>query len=163
MKLRRRKFLHLTATAVTLRLASRYAWAQAYPTRPVRIIVGYAAAGPTDIAARLVGQWLSERLGQSFVVDNRPGAASNISTELVVRALPDGYTLLQVGTTNAINAILYDNLNFNFIRGRTRKSPRAKNGGPTCWMIRVLAQAVTPRRIDDDVQCGKRETRRARR
>jgi tripartite-type tricarboxylate transporter receptor subunit TctC len=82
----------------------------------VRIIVGYAAGGPTDISARLEGQWLSERLRQSFVIDNRPGAASNISTELVVRALPDGYTLLQVGTTNAINAILYDNLNFNFIR-----------------------------------------------
>ena len=95
---------------------SRIARALDYPSRPVRIIVGYAAAGPTDIAARLVGQWLSERLGQSFVVDNRPGAASNIGTELVVRAPPDGYTLLLVNATNAINATLYDKLNFNFIR-----------------------------------------------
>ena len=94
----------------------RVASALDYPTRPVRIIVGYAAAGPTDIAARLVGQWLSERLGQSFVVDNRPGAASNIGTELVVRAPPDGYTLLLVNATNAINTTLYDKLNFNFIR-----------------------------------------------
>jgi tripartite-type tricarboxylate transporter receptor subunit TctC len=95
---------------------SRIARAESYPSRPVHIIVGYAAAGPTDIAARLMGQWLSERLGQSFVVDNRPGAASNIGTELVVRARPDGYTLLLVNATNAINATFYDNLNFNFIR-----------------------------------------------
>ena len=115
MKLPRRRFLHLAACAA-LPAMSRIARADSYPSRPVRIIVGYAAGGPTDIAARLVGQWLSERLGQSFVIDNRPGAASNIGTELVVRALPDGYTLLQVGTTNAINAILYDKLNFNFIR-----------------------------------------------
>src|SRR5262249_27668088 len=115
VKLPRRRFLHLAACAA-LPAMSRIARAETYPSRPVRIIVGYAAGGPTDISARLEGQWLSERLRQSFVIDNRPGAASNISTELVVRALPDGYTLLQVGTTNAINAILYDNLNFNFIR-----------------------------------------------
>ena len=116
VKLPRRKFLRLAAGAAALPAMSRIVRAETYPSRPVRIIVGYAAGGPTDISARLEGQWLSERLRQSFVIDNRPGAASNISTELVVRALPDGYTLLQVGTTNAINAILYDNLNFNFIR-----------------------------------------------
>jgi tripartite-type tricarboxylate transporter receptor subunit TctC len=115
MKLPRRRFLHLAACAA-LPAMSRIAKAEGYPSRPVHIIVGYAAAGPTDIAARLVGQWLSERLGQSFVVDNRPGAASNIGTELVVRARPDGYTLLLVNATIAINATFYDNLNFNFIR-----------------------------------------------
>jgi tripartite-type tricarboxylate transporter receptor subunit TctC len=116
VKLPRRRFLHLAAGAAALPAMRRVASALDYPTRPVRIIVGYAAAGPTDIAARLVGQWLSERLGQSFVVDNRPGAASNIGTELVVRAPPDGYTLLLVNATNAINTTLYDKLNFNFIR-----------------------------------------------
>src|SRR6185369_8424885 len=90
--------------------------AQGYPTRPVRIIVGFPPGGPTDIAARLIGQWLSERLGQQFVVENRPGAGSNIGTEAVVRAPPDGYTLLLAYSANAINATLYDNLNFNFIR-----------------------------------------------
>ena len=107
MKLRRRKFLHLTATAVTLRLASRYAWAQAYPTRPVRIIVGFPAGIAPDIVARVVGQALSDRLGQQFVVENRPGAGSNIGTEIVVRAPPDGYTLLLAVSSGAINATLY--------------------------------------------------------
>jgi tripartite-type tricarboxylate transporter receptor subunit TctC len=116
MKLPRRKFLHLAVGAGALPVASGIARAQTYPSRPVHLIVGYAAGGPTDISARLVGQWLSERLGQQFVIDNRPGAATNIGTELVVRAAPDGYTLLLVGTTNAINATLYDKLNFNFIR-----------------------------------------------
>jgi tripartite-type tricarboxylate transporter receptor subunit TctC len=115
MKLPRRRFLHLAACAA-LPAMSRIARAASYPSRPVHIIVGYAPAGPTDIAAHLAGQWLSGRLGQSFVVDNRPGAASNIGTELVVRAPPDGYTLLSVNATNAINATLYDKLNFNFIR-----------------------------------------------
>ena len=116
MKLPRRKFLHLAAGAAALPVLPRIASALDYPTRPVRIIVGYAAAGPTDIAGRLVGQWLSQRLGQQFIVENRPGAGSNIGTELVVQAAPDGYTLLLVTTTNAINATLYDKLNFNFIR-----------------------------------------------
>ena len=92
------------------------AWAQAYPTRPVRVVVGFPAGGGSDIVARLIGQWLSERLGQPFVIENRPGAGSNIATEAVVRAPPDGYTLLLVGSSNAINATLYDKLNFNFIR-----------------------------------------------
>ena len=116
MKLPRRQFLHLAAGAAALPAVSRFAWAQAYPTRPVRIIVGFAAGGATDIIARLIGQWLSERLGQPFVIENRPGAGSNIGTEAVVRAPPDGYTLLLVASANAINATLYDKLNFNFIR-----------------------------------------------
>jgi tripartite-type tricarboxylate transporter receptor subunit TctC len=95
---------------------SRFAWAQAYPARPVRIIVGFAPAGGTDIMARLIGQWLSERLGQQFVIENRPGAVSNIGTEMVVNAPPDGYTLLVATFVNAVNATLYDKLNFNFIR-----------------------------------------------
>jgi tripartite-type tricarboxylate transporter receptor subunit TctC len=116
MKLPRRRFLHLAAGAAALPSVSRPAWAQTYPTRPVHIIAGYAAGGATDISARLMGQWLTERLGQQFVIDNRPGASSNVGTELVVRASPDGYTLLQAGLTNAINATLFDNLNFDFIR-----------------------------------------------
>jgi tripartite-type tricarboxylate transporter receptor subunit TctC len=116
MKLPRRQFLHLAAGAAALTAASRFAWAQAYPTRPVRIIVGFAAGGGIDIVARLMGQWLSERLGQQFVIENRPGAGSNIATEAVVHASPDGYTLLMIGAFNAINTTLYEKLKFNFIR-----------------------------------------------
>jgi tripartite-type tricarboxylate transporter receptor subunit TctC len=116
MKLPRRNFLHLAAGAVALPAVSRFAWAQAYPTRPVRIVVGFPPGGGTDITARLIGQWLSERLGQQFVVENRPGAGSNIATEAVLRAPADGYTLLLVSTPNAVNATLYEKLNFNFIR-----------------------------------------------
>jgi tripartite-type tricarboxylate transporter receptor subunit TctC len=115
MRLPRRQFLHLAAGAAALLAGSRFARAQTYPSRPVRIVVGFAAGGPNDILARLIGQWLSEQLGQQFVIENRPGAGSNIATETVVRAAPDGYTLLLVGTPNAINATLYDKLNFNFI------------------------------------------------
>jgi tripartite-type tricarboxylate transporter receptor subunit TctC len=116
VKLPRRNFLHLATGAAALPAVSRFAWAQTYPVRPVRMIVGFAAGGGTDITARLMGQWLSERLGQQFVIENRPGASGNIATEAVVRAPPDGYTLLAIASSVAINATLYDNLNFNFIR-----------------------------------------------
>src|SRR5258707_1708312 len=116
MRLPRRRFLHLAASAAALPAVSRIASAQAYPTRPVRIIVGFAPGGATDIMARLMGQWLSERLGQQFIVENRPGAASNVATEAVVNAPPDGYTLLVATSVNAINATLYDKLSFNLIR-----------------------------------------------
>ena len=111
----RRQFLHLAAGAAALPAVSRFARAQAYPSRPVRIIVGFAPGGATDIMARLMGQWLSERLGQQFIVENRPGAASNVAAEAVVNALPDGYTLLVATSVNAINATLYERLNFNLI------------------------------------------------
>jgi tripartite-type tricarboxylate transporter receptor subunit TctC len=116
MKLPRRRFLHLVAGAATLPAVSRIASAQAYPSRPVRLIAPVAAGGTTDILARLIGQWLSERLGQPFVIENRPGAGNNVGTEAVVRAPADGYTLLLCGTPNATNATIYDKLNFNFIR-----------------------------------------------
>jgi tripartite-type tricarboxylate transporter receptor subunit TctC len=116
MKLPRREFLHISAAAIALPAVARLALAETYPARPVHIMVGFAAGGPNDISARLIGQWLSERLGQQFVVENRPGAGGNVATELVVRATADGYTLLLVPAPAAINATLYDNLNFNFIR-----------------------------------------------
>jgi len=116
MKLPRRNFLHLAAGAAALPAISRIARAQAYPSRPVRIVAPTAPGGAPDILARLIGPWLSGRLGQQFVVENRPGGGSNIGTEAVVRAPPDGYTLLLVSTTNAINATLYDRLNFDFLR-----------------------------------------------
>jgi tripartite-type tricarboxylate transporter receptor subunit TctC len=116
MKLARRSFLHLAATAAALPAVSRFAAAQTYPSRPVRIVVGFAAGATPDITARLIAQSLSNRFGQQFIIDNRPGAGTNIATEAVVRAPPDGYTLLWVTAPNAINATLYDKLNFNFIR-----------------------------------------------
>jgi tripartite-type tricarboxylate transporter receptor subunit TctC len=116
MKLPRRQFLHLAAGAAALPAVSRIARAKVYPTRPVRIIVGFPAGGPQHNVARLIGQWLSERLGQPFVVETRPGAGSNIGTDVVVRAPPDGHTLLLIGNQNTINATLYAKLNFDFIR-----------------------------------------------
>jgi tripartite-type tricarboxylate transporter receptor subunit TctC len=116
MKLPRRQFLHLAAGAAALPAVSRIARAQTYPSRPVRLIIGYPAGGSADMTARLMGQWLSQRLGQTFVVESRPGAATNIATEAVVNAPPDGYTLLLVAPANAINATLYERLNYNFIR-----------------------------------------------
>ena len=116
MKLFRRQFLHLAAGAVALPAVPRIAWAQAYPTRPVRIIVGFPVGTATDINARLIAPFLSERLGQQFIVDNRPGAASNIGTEAAARAPADGYTLLAVTSINTVNSTLYDNLSFDLIR-----------------------------------------------
>jgi tripartite-type tricarboxylate transporter receptor subunit TctC len=116
MKLPRRQFLPLAAGAAALPAVPRLAWAQAYPARPVRLIAPFAPGGASDILARLIGQWLSERLGQPFVIENRPGAGSNIGTEAVVHAAPDGYTLGLFGAPSAINATLYDKLNFNFVR-----------------------------------------------
>src|SRR3954465_2098856 len=120
MKRPRREFLRMTAGVVALPAVSRVggadAWAQAYPSRPVRMIVPFGPGGGTDIVARLIGQWLSERTGQQFVIENRPGAGGNLGTEAVVRAAPDGYTLALIGAPSAINATLYQNLSFNFIR-----------------------------------------------
>jgi tripartite-type tricarboxylate transporter receptor subunit TctC len=116
MKICRRGFLHLTTSAAALPVVSRIAKAETYPTRPVHLIVFYTAGGGNDIIARLIGQWLSERLGQPFVIENRPGAGGNVGTEEVVRAAPDGYTLLLSSTANTVNATLYDKLNFDFIR-----------------------------------------------
>jgi tripartite-type tricarboxylate transporter receptor subunit TctC len=135
MRLPRRRFLQLGAGAAAVAVGSRPAWTQTYPARPVRFLVGFAAGGPTDIAARLMGQWLSERLRQQFVIENRPGAGSNIATEAVVRAAPDGHTLLLVGASAAINATLYRNLSFNFLRDIT----------PVASMFRVpLVMEVNP-------------------
>ncbi len=141
MRFSRRQFLNLAAGAAALPAASRSAWAQVYPSRPVRVIVPYAPAGVTDITARLMGQWLSERLGQTFVIENRPGAGTNIGTEAVVRSAPDGYTLLLVSPANAINATLYEKLNFNFIRDI---APVASFGrGPNVMVVNPSAAAKT--------------------
>jgi tripartite-type tricarboxylate transporter receptor subunit TctC len=116
VKIPRRRFLYLAASAAAFPAISRVAGAQTYPTKPVRIIVGFAAGGVTDIVARLMGRWLSERLGQQFIIENRPGAGGNIGTEASVNAPPDGYTLLLIAPPNAVNATLYEKLSFNFIR-----------------------------------------------
>jgi tripartite-type tricarboxylate transporter receptor subunit TctC len=135
MNLPRRQFLHFAAGAAALPAFSRTAWAQTYPTRPVRLIVGFTPGGPTDIAARLIGQRLSERLGQPFVIENRPGAGSNIATEAVVNSQPDGYTLLMVSTSAAVSATFYRNLNFNLIR----------DIAPVAGIVRVpLVMVVNP-------------------
>jgi tripartite-type tricarboxylate transporter receptor subunit TctC len=141
MKLPRRAFLHLAAGAAALPAVSRFAWAQTYPTRPVHIMVGFAPGGPADTIARLTGQALSERLGQQFVVENRTGAGTNIATEAVVNAPPDGYTLLLVTAANFINATLYRNLNFNFIRDTV---PVASiSGEPAVMLVHSSVPAKT--------------------
>jgi tripartite-type tricarboxylate transporter receptor subunit TctC len=147
MKLPRRKFLHLAAGAAALPAVSRAAWAQAYPTRPVRIIVGFTPGGGNDIVARLIGQWLSERLGQPFVIENRPGAGSNIATQAVVNAAPDGYTLLLAGTTNAINVSYYKKLNFNFLRDIAAVSSITRQPQVMLWTPSFPAKTV-PELID---------------
>ena len=116
MKLRRGEFLKFAGVAVATSLISQVAWGQAYPTKPVRFIHGYVPGGSAEITARLIGQWLSDRLGQPFIIESRPGAGSNIGTEAVVRAAPDGYTILLVAPANAINATLYERLSYNFIQ-----------------------------------------------
>ena len=116
MRFPRRQFLHLAVGAALLPAVSRTALAQNYPTRPIRLTIGYTPGGSADLTARLMGQWLSERLGQSFVIENRPGGGTNIATEAVLRAAPDGYSLLLVAPANAINATLYEKLNFNFLQ-----------------------------------------------
>src|SRR6516225_4051278 len=137
----RRQFLHLAAGAAALPAISRIAWAQAYPSRPVRVIVGFPAGGAADIFTRLIGQYLSERFGQQFIIENRPGAASNISIEEVVRARPDGYTLVSVNAVNPINATLYEKLNFNLI---TDIAPVAAiSRAPIVLLVNPLVPAKT--------------------
>jgi len=116
MNVPRRRFLHLAAGAAALPAVSRFAWAQAYPSRPVRLIAGFPPGGVVDVFARLIGQWLSDHLGEPIIVENRAGAGGNLAAEAVVKAPPDGYTLLMIGSNNAWNVTLYDNLRFNFIR-----------------------------------------------
>jgi tripartite-type tricarboxylate transporter receptor subunit TctC len=171
MKLPRRKVLHLVAGAAALPAASRVARAQAYPTRPVRIVVGFAAGGSTDIGARLIGQWLQERLGQPFVIENRPGAGTNIATETVVRAPPDGYTLLMVGPSSAVNATLYDKLDFVFLRdiapvASLIRQPQIMLANPsvmTKTVPELIAYAkINPGKITIDRVHQDREAARAR-
>jgi tripartite-type tricarboxylate transporter receptor subunit TctC len=150
MKLPRRQFLHLAAGAAALLAMSRFARAQAYPTRPVRLIVPFGPAGATDITARLIGQWLSERLGQQFVIENRPGGGGNIATEAVVRAAPDGYTLLYVTTANASNATLYDKLNFNFVRDIAPIAPIVRFP-----YIMVVNPSVPPKTLPEFIAYAK--------
>jgi tripartite-type tricarboxylate transporter receptor subunit TctC len=142
MKLLRRQFLHLAASAAVLPATSRFASAETYPSRPVHLLVGYAPGGPTDISARLIGQWLSERLVQSFIIENRPGAGGNLATEVVVRARPDGYALLEATSSNAWNATLYDNLSFNFIRDIAPVAGVTRQGGVMVVNPSVPAKTV---------------------
>src|SRR5262245_32021238 len=141
MKLPRRTFLYLAAGAAALPAVTRTAWAQTYPTRPVRIIVGFPPGGPSDLLARLFGQRLSERLGQPFIIENRPGAGSNIAMDVVVHAPPDGLTLLMVTGSNAVNATLYDKLDYNFIRDITPVVRMTR--GPLVLVLNPLVEART--------------------
>ena len=150
MRFRRRQFLHLAGAAVALPAVSRFAWAQAYPSRPVRVVVGLAAGSGADILARLIGQWLTERLGQSFIIENRSGAGTNIATETVVRAAPDGHTLLMVTPANAINATLYERLNFNFIRDITPVASIARTPN-----VMVVNQAVPAKSVSEFIAHAK--------
>jgi tripartite-type tricarboxylate transporter receptor subunit TctC len=150
MKLPRRRFLQLAAGAASLPVVSRVAWAQSYPTRPVRWIVGFTPAGGNDIVARLMGQWLTDRLGQPFVIENRPGAGTNLATEAVVNAPPDGYTLLLANSASAINASLYEKLNFNFIRDTT---PVA--GISTAPLIMAVHPSVPTRTVPEFIAHAK--------
>ena len=155
MTFRRRTFLRLAAGAAAFPLCPRFAWSQAYPSRPVRIVVGLAAGGGVDVLARLIGQWLSERLGQSFIIENRPGAGSNIGTEAVVRAPPDGYTLLLVNSANAINATLYEKLGFNFIRDIAPVASIMRQ--PQVMLVNLSVPARTLPEFIDLCQCQPRQ------
>src|SRR6202451_4374398 len=141
MKLPRRQFLHLAASATVLPVASRIARAQTYPTRPVRWIVGFPPGGPNDITARIVAEFLSERLHQQFAVENRPGAAGNVATEQGARAQPDGYTVMELATVNAINASLYQNLNYDFVRDITLVAGFSQ--GPAVMEVNPKVPAAT--------------------
>jgi tripartite-type tricarboxylate transporter receptor subunit TctC len=141
MTLSRRRFLHLAGTAAALPPFARLARAQTYPSRPVRLFIGFAAGATGDIVSRLMGQWLSQRLGQPFIVENRPGAGTNVATDAVVRAAPDGYTLLYVSPANTINATLYEKLSFNFLRDI---APVARIGSqPNAMLVNPLVPART--------------------
>jgi tripartite-type tricarboxylate transporter receptor subunit TctC len=148
--LQRRTFLNLAAGAAALPLAARITRAETYPARPVRLLVGYAPGGVTDIAARVMGGWLSERLGQQFVVENRPGASSNIATGMVVRAAPDGYTLLLASTSNAFNAALYDRLDFNFIHDLAPVASIARDA-----FVLVAHPAFAPKTVPELIAYAK--------
>src|SRR5262249_42765700 len=148
MRLPRRQFLRLAAAAAALPLAARIA--SAYPARPVRIIVTTAAGGAPDITARLIAQWLSERLGQQFLIENRPGAGGTIGTEAVVKAPPDGYTLLNVGASSAINATLYEKLSFNFIRDIAPVASIQRVAG-----VMVVNPAFPPRTVSEFIAYAK--------
>ena len=142
MRSSRRRFMHLIAGAAALPCVSRIGWAQTYPTRPVRVIVGFPAGGVGDILARLLGQWLSERLGQPFVIENRPGAATNLAAEAVVRSPPDGHTLLWITAANAINASLYDKLSFNFIRDIAPVASFVRGLAPVVFLLFAVSDAT---------------------
>jgi len=146
----RRTFLNLAAGAAALPLAARIAQAETYPSRPVRLLVGYAPGGVTDISTRVMGGWLSERLGQQFVVENRPGASSNIATGMVARAAPDGYTLLLASTSNAFNASLYDRLDFNFIQDLAPVASIARDA-----FVLVANPAFAPKTVPDLIAYAK--------
>jgi tripartite-type tricarboxylate transporter receptor subunit TctC len=150
VRLSRRQFLHLAPGAAALAGLPRFAHARTYPSRPVRIIVGFAAGGPNDLLARPIGQWFSERLGQQFFVENRPGAGSNIATQAVVRASPDGDTLLLAGAPNAINATLYDKLDFNFIRDIAPIAGLMRGA-----LIMVVHPSVRPRSLPEFIGYAK--------
>jgi tripartite-type tricarboxylate transporter receptor subunit TctC len=150
MKLPRRKFLHLAAGAAALPAVSRIARAQAYPARPVRIIVGFPPAGSNDIHARLIAQWLSKRLGQQFIVENRAGAGGSLATETVVRAAPDGYTLLEAGANDSWNATLYDNLKFNFVRDIAPVASISRTAG-----VLVVHPSVSAKSVPDLIAYAK--------
>ena len=150
MKLPRRKFLHLAAGAAALPAVSRIARAQTYPSRPVRMVVPFAPAGTTDISARLIGQWLSERFGQQFVIENRAGANGNIGTEVVLRSTPDGYTLLMIDASPSINATLYERLNFNFVRDATLVATVARSP-----FILVIHPSVPARTVPEFIAHAK--------